>query len=79
MAYSRFGESDIYLFHDGEDYVCMSCHIMPPTGGGFHKDFRCATPEEAITHLREHEAAGDSCDYGEVIAALQDECNGEEG
>lgn len=58
MSYCRFNEnSDVYLYVTQEDddrivWVCCNCCLREEPDGLF------ASPEEALAHLREHQAAG---------------------
>jgi hypothetical protein len=70
MAYARWGDTDIYFFWATfGGLVCMSCVLMPDTGGGWHEDFHCKTGAEGLAHLRAHEAAGH--ETGDAITGLE--------
>lgn len=52
MAYVRFSEdSDVYVYHDGDGYVCCGCRFE-------EKSWTYDTADEIVEHLHEHELAG---------------------
>ncbi len=69
MAYSRFGESNIYVFMTPDkEFICCACKLID-------NDYTTKSGKKMAAHLREHEAAGDDCDYDQVIAEiLADAC-----
>jgi hypothetical protein len=73
MAYTRFGESDLYVFRMKDNtFVCCCCSLGP--------DFFTKSGKVMASHLREHQHAGDGCDYDEVIAEiLADSCEESRG
>ena len=56
MSYCRFGDtSDVYVYFSVEGvYVCCACHLAEEP----FSNFGCATPDEMIVHLDEHERVG---------------------
>lgn len=72
MSIERFGTSDIYMFeHVGGFIECCGCSLAKAEDGGvFGFGFtNLKTPREALTHLDEHEAAGD--DIGEARVRIE--------
>ena len=66
MSIERFSTSDIYMFeHVGGFIECCACSLDDYLGISIEEDsplfkfVQLKTPREALTHLDEHEAAGD--------------------
>lgn len=72
MSYCRFGDADIYLFHDCGGYIrCCGCSAV----GGIFSDSRDPTfftRTEAIDHINEHLSKGDYVPE-DVIEDLKEE------
>lgn len=61
MSYARFSRtSDVYLYADVKGgLTCCGCALQSDWAAFINMQ----TPEEAIAHLREHEAAGHHCGF----------------
>lgn len=47
MSYCRFGsESDLYVYHDGDDFVCCACRLEEPV------DYTSVTVTVDISYLQ---------------------------
>ena len=71
MAYCRFSNADVYVFHNTDDKLeCCGCSL---TGDAFATpDFYTNKRSEMITHLGAHQVAGDFVpEY--VFEQLEDE------
>jgi hypothetical protein len=65
MAFSRFLESDVYVFeHVGGFIQCCGCWLSTGEREGWAYDAK--TPREMIEHLDKHEAAGHDVDIARV-------------
>ena len=68
MSYTRFSNSDIYLFAHANGYVqCCACWLAPYREGYSAlfkmplpdpENVNLHSPEEVVAHLKEHQAAG---------------------
>jgi len=52
MAYCRWGDGDLYIFHHADGYlICMSCSLI---GENQYRDFTCKTRTQMLAHIAEH-------------------------
>lgn len=64
MSYARKGldGSDVYVYSDGEIYICHECLLLPATSlveTGFERQHSFEPyPGDMIVHLEKHRAAG---------------------
>ncbi len=60
MAYSRFWDSDIYIYPHVDGYIeCCGCLLDPsPESGLFGLSKKIKNDSDLALHLAEHEAAG---------------------
>ena len=61
MSYSRWSESDLYLFADvGGGMRCMCCKLLPEPDDPctFCPDSHLWSLDDTIQHVREHQKAG---------------------
>lgn len=79
MAYTRWGEGDLYIYPviGGDPHsTCVSCPLMPAREGSMWRDsFNAKTADEMLAHIREHTAAGH--DAGDAESELLDEMRGD--
>ena len=72
MAYCRFGDSDIYLFHDCGGYIrCCGCCLVGDFFSG-NKDPTFSTRTDAIDHICDH-LKNDDYVASEVVGYLEEE------
>lgn len=59
MAYSRFWDSDIYIYSHVDGYIeCCACWLNEPLEGEFGLSEKISNDEDLKAHLALHEAAG---------------------
>lgn len=59
MAYSRFIDSDIYIYPSVMGYItCASCWLEDSNGAYFFKSINLYTDQEVIDHIALHRQQG---------------------
>lgn len=72
MSFERFGSSDVYIFEHVSGFIeCCGCSLTEPEDHEVFGFAHLKTPREALTHLDEHEAAGD--DIGSARKRIEKE------
>lgn len=60
MSFERFSSSDVYIYEHVSGFIeCCGCSLVEPEDGELSGFANLKTPREALSHLDEHEAAGD--------------------
>lgn len=59
MAYSRFFDSDVYVFMSVGGWLeCCGCWLSDPDDGDGSMSFTAKSTEEMIAHLKRHDELG---------------------
>lgn len=77
MSYARKGldGSDVYVYYNGNHYVCQDCSIWPRSSlrkRGIEYIWTCETAAVMAKHLEAHRAAGE-CVPEHALERLRDE------
>ena len=73
MAYSRFFDSDIYIYPSTMGYItCASCWLEDSNGAYFFKSINLSTDQEVIDHVALHREQGHDVPNGLEEEILSD-------
>jgi len=58
VSYTRFSNSDTYIYMSHNGLVCTACRIVPKKGGNPWDNYLTNNTESMIKHIAEHRDAG---------------------
>lgn len=73
MSYSRFIESDLYIYMSSGFLYCAVCRLKEDNLDQMSAGFSAYTTQDMIEHIKQHEKAGHKVLEGIYVELLEDD------